>query len=191
MASEKATDKHFGEFVRKERDAKKWTQQEMAAKVNTKVQMHYTTLAKIEKGERSVRIAEAVAIADVLGVSLDRLLGRRAGVANEIADIVSNLQHAAGKASLDVGAIHAAIQGWFAELGEIEFDGYQELQQAGGAALKALAVARDELYAITMVEAPQRVAQSRIDQLIEEKANEKTNQLLAKLMKMAAEGEKE
>lgn len=39
--------------------------------------IHPTTLAKIEAGTRSVRINEAVAIADLLDVSLDALLGRQ------------------------------------------------------------------------------------------------------------------
>ncbi len=39
--------------------------------------MHATTIAKIEAGTRSVRINEAVAIADLLDVSLDVLLGRQ------------------------------------------------------------------------------------------------------------------
>ena len=41
--------------------------------------MHPTTIAKIEAGDRSVRINEAVAIADVFEVSLDALLGREPG----------------------------------------------------------------------------------------------------------------
>jgi hypothetical protein len=38
--------------------------------------MHATTIAKIEAASRSVRINEAVALADLFGVSLDWLLGR-------------------------------------------------------------------------------------------------------------------
>jgi hypothetical protein len=39
--------------------------------------MHPTTLAKIEAGTRSVRINEAVGIAELFKVSLDALLGRQ------------------------------------------------------------------------------------------------------------------
>ena len=38
--------------------------------------VHPSTIAKVEAGDRSVRINEAVAIADVFGVSLTSLLGR-------------------------------------------------------------------------------------------------------------------
>jgi hypothetical protein len=41
--------------------------------------MHPTTVAKIEAGDRSVRINEAVGIADLFEVSLDSLLGRKLG----------------------------------------------------------------------------------------------------------------
>jgi hypothetical protein len=46
--------------------------------------MHETTIAKIEAGTRSVRINEAVAIADLLDVSLDTLLGRKPSQRNEL-----------------------------------------------------------------------------------------------------------
>jgi transcriptional regulator with XRE-family HTH domain len=39
--------------------------------------MHATTIAKIEAGSRSVRINEAVGIADLFEVSIDSLLGRK------------------------------------------------------------------------------------------------------------------
>ena len=39
--------------------------------------VHATTIAKIEAGRRSVRINEAVALADLFEVSVDALLGRR------------------------------------------------------------------------------------------------------------------
>ena len=46
--------------------------------------MHATTVAKIEAGSRSVRINEAVAIADLFGVSLDSLLGRKPGTQRDL-----------------------------------------------------------------------------------------------------------
>ena len=145
--------------------------------------MHPTVLAKIEKGERAVRIVEAAAIADLFDVSLDSLLGRRDGLANDVADILNGLQHAAGKATLDVGAIHGAIEGWFMELGSLDFDGREALGEAGGQALKALADAQTALYAITQVEAPQRVAVARLDELIERRAAEKIVEMLTKMEK--------
>jgi transcriptional regulator with XRE-family HTH domain len=45
--------------------------------------MHPSTIAKIELGERPARIDEATAIADLLRVSLDTLLGRRRSASRE------------------------------------------------------------------------------------------------------------
>ncbi len=41
--------------------------------------MHATTVAKIEAGTRSLRVTEAVGIADLFEISVDTLLGRKPG----------------------------------------------------------------------------------------------------------------
>jgi transcriptional regulator with XRE-family HTH domain len=79
MASSKWVDKQFGQQLKKQRDKLTWTQPQMAKMLEDKgvAPMGATTLAKIEAGTRSVRINEAVAIADLFEVSLDELLGRQ------------------------------------------------------------------------------------------------------------------
>jgi transcriptional regulator with XRE-family HTH domain len=79
METSKWVDKQFGKVLKQQRERQGWTQPQMAKMlVDRGVQpMHDTTIAKIEAGTRSVRINEAVGIADVLGVPLDALLGRR------------------------------------------------------------------------------------------------------------------
>jgi transcriptional regulator with XRE-family HTH domain len=79
MGTKKWTEARFAELVKEQRDkVHGWTQRELADKLNKTTPMHWTTIAKIEHGERSVRIDEAAAFADVFGVSVDYLLGRRA-----------------------------------------------------------------------------------------------------------------
>ena len=80
MASSKWVDKQFGQGLKKVREERHWTQPQMADMLSDKgiAPMHSTTLAKIEAGTRSVRINEAVAIADLFGLSLDGLLGQAA-----------------------------------------------------------------------------------------------------------------
>jgi hypothetical protein len=39
--------------------------------------MHHTTVAKIEGGDREVKLDEAAALADLYGLSLDAMLGRK------------------------------------------------------------------------------------------------------------------
>ncbi len=79
MASPKWVDKRFGQELQRVRGERGWTQPQMADMLSDRgiAPMHATTLAKIEAGTRSVRINEAVAIADLLDVSLDALLGRQ------------------------------------------------------------------------------------------------------------------
>ena len=79
MGSQKWTDKRFGERVKAKRDDRGWSQADMAKMLSDRGihPMHPTTVAKIEAGDRSVRINEAVGIADLFEVSLDALLGRR------------------------------------------------------------------------------------------------------------------
>lgn len=79
MASAKWTDEQFGQQLKKQRQLRGWTQPQLAAMLIDKgvSPMHATTIAKIEAAQRSVRINEAVAIADLFSVSVDSLLGRQ------------------------------------------------------------------------------------------------------------------
>lgn len=79
MGSQKWADEQFGKTVKAQREQRGWSQADMAKMLSDKgIQpMHPTTVAKIEAGDRSVRINEAVGIADLFEVSIDSLLGRK------------------------------------------------------------------------------------------------------------------
>lgn len=79
MGSHKWIDEQFGKTVRAQREQRGWSQADMAKMLSDKgIQpMHPTTVAKIEAGDRSVRINEALGIADLFEVSVDSLLGRK------------------------------------------------------------------------------------------------------------------
>lgn len=182
MASGKWTDESFGKRLREERDKKQWTQPQMAEMLG----IDPTTLAKIEKGRRSVRIVEAVAMADLLGVSLDRLLGRRAGLANELADVVSQLKHVAGRAVIEIVGLQNNIGGLFQELGGVDFDGRSTLEEAGGLAMTALSEAQSALFAISTVDPPGRVVQSHIDELIQREVNKRLRERMPSVEEILA-----
>jgi transcriptional regulator with XRE-family HTH domain len=79
MSKSKWIDDHFRKRLKDERDRNEWKQEDLAKMLSDMgVPMHWTTIAKIEKGTRSVRIDEAAAFADCFGISVDTLLGRRA-----------------------------------------------------------------------------------------------------------------
>jgi transcriptional regulator with XRE-family HTH domain len=66
MGKRKWTEDYFSKRLRAERERRKWTQTELADQLDAKgIPMHWTTIAKIEKGDRSVRIDEAAGIADL------------------------------------------------------------------------------------------------------------------------------
>lgn len=77
MASQKWADDQLGKRIRELREHKGWSQPQLAEKLSARrTPMHATTIAKIEAGTRSVRINEAVALAETFGITVDGLLGR-------------------------------------------------------------------------------------------------------------------
>lgn len=74
----KWVDSRFGDWLKAERTKRGWSQPQLAKMMSARgiAPMHATTIAKIEAASRSVRINEAVALADLFEVSLDWLLGR-------------------------------------------------------------------------------------------------------------------
>ena len=92
--SKRWTGLQFGQNLRLERDRRHWTQEQLAQKLrDAGLQSHWATISKIENGERSVRIDEAAAIADLFdNMSIDALVGR---TANREADAVYTLRKAA------------------------------------------------------------------------------------------------
>lgn len=60
----------LGEKLRDWRKARGWSQARMAEELGVKgFEMHQTTVAKIENGSRPLRVAEAVAISEVMGMT--------------------------------------------------------------------------------------------------------------------------
>jgi transcriptional regulator with XRE-family HTH domain len=60
----------FGDRVRETRERNGWSQAELARRAAT----HFTTVSKIEQGERSASLQLALRLADALGVPLTKLV---------------------------------------------------------------------------------------------------------------------
>jgi transcriptional regulator with XRE-family HTH domain len=112
MAIEKWTDKRFGKRVKAKRDARGWSQAEMAKMLTDMgARMHATTVAKIEAGDRSVRINEASAIADLFEVSVDSLLNRKPGAQrSELTYLLRALRQSAQKALGDLETVRELLE---------------------------------------------------------------------------------
>lgn len=62
-------EKRFGAKVREWRQARNWSQEELAKQLHeVGIEMHQTTVAKVERGTRQLRVSEAVALAHVMGM---------------------------------------------------------------------------------------------------------------------------
>ena len=81
MSKERWLDLRFGERLKAEREARGWSQPHFAELLEAQgvTPMHATTVAKIESGKRSVRVVEALGMAEVFDVSIDSLMGRTLG----------------------------------------------------------------------------------------------------------------
>lgn len=62
--------KLFGAAVRKQRNALKWSQEELAEKA----ELHWTYIGGIERGERNVSLINIVRLAHALGLSVSTLV---------------------------------------------------------------------------------------------------------------------
>jgi hypothetical protein len=97
--------------------------------------MHSTTIAKIEAGSRSVRINEAVGIADLFEVSLDSLLDRKSGASpTELAYRLPVLRDNTAKSAGQVAGLMQRIREDLEGLPG-EFDGADELTETADNAL--------------------------------------------------------
>jgi transcriptional regulator with XRE-family HTH domain len=68
-AEHESWEKRFGEVVRGWRLDRNWSQEEVAERLRHQgFEMHQTTVAKIERGARPLRVAEASAIGTVFGM---------------------------------------------------------------------------------------------------------------------------
>jgi len=141
--------------------------------------MHPTTLAKIEKGERSVRIVEAAAIADLFEVSLDSLLGRRLGLENDLAYSLRELLNTSKQSWIQVSAMLTELRDRFMDLAPLEFEGREILEAGVRRAGDTLMAANNALFELSNFELPpEAVVRPRKD-LVELEAT----QMLLKMMK--------
>lgn len=160
MAKQKWAEHHFSKRLKAERIDRGWTQAEMAKLLSEKdIHVHWTTIAKIEKGTRSVRIDEAAGIADLLNISVDTLLGRRTEPQSDLAELLRSIKHAAGKSMLDITGMLVLIQGWMNELQELTelqgfegFGGWRALDAEAATAREALTAAQSALFHMSIFE---------------------------------------
>src|SRR6185295_9933260 len=133
MAVQSAVEARFRRRVKKQRDRRDWSQADVSKMLGDKgvKGIYPTTIAKIESGERAVRIDEAAALADLFDVSLDVLLGRKQNSQDdELTYLLRLLRDTARDSSQQVGATMETIREQLEELPR-EFDNADLLQKVG------------------------------------------------------------
>ena len=140
MGKQSAVETSFRERVQQERERRKWTRADLSKLLQGRGFEHiYTsTVAKIEYGERAVRIDEATAIADLFEVSVDVLLGRNVDRRFDLAYTLRSVQNIARQSAQQTAAIADTLDASLADLNALEFDGRETLKKDVVSAQRAL-----------------------------------------------------
>lgn len=147
MASESEISDQFRQRIRDERERRGWTRHALVDMLAVRgVYVHPTTLAKVETGDRGVRLDMLWALADIFGVSIDTLIGR-GGHSSDLAWAASKLTSNAQKAAGDIAAIAHRLQGEYDEVWSMlgQHGRRGPLVMSGAAALAHLRQAREAL----------------------------------------------
>jgi transcriptional regulator with XRE-family HTH domain len=157
MGKGKWTEDHFAKRLRAEREHRGWSQAEMAKMLSGKgIAMHWTTIAKIEKSDRSVRIDEAAGIADLFDTSVDALLGRKVRPGNDLAYTLRAVLNTARQSAEQTAAIADALGDNLVDLDALEFNGREELENEVVRAQRDLLKAQAALSNVAKFKLPPR-----------------------------------
>ena len=118
MERERAVNVLFGKWLKDARGAKSWSQTDMAKQLHQQLGTKYygSTIAKIEAGDRPLKLAELVAVAELFEVSVDTLLRREARPRGNQAQALRVVADTATKSSVAIVNVESAIQDRLADL---------------------------------------------------------------------------
>jgi transcriptional regulator with XRE-family HTH domain len=179
MAREQRVAAEFRERFKALRDERNWSQADVAKMLADRgISLHPTAIAKIEAGEREVKIDEAAAIAALFDVSIDALVGRRVGLQNDLAYMLHAALETAGNLALQTATMAGILHDRFRDLGALEFAGYKAVYAEAERAWKALNDANDALWKLRMFELPPGTAIGLREAVLDQAASEKLITLL-------------
>jgi transcriptional regulator with XRE-family HTH domain len=117
----------FRKRLRRERERLGWSQNDMAERLERQGFSFYgTTIAKVEAGNRMVGIAEAVAIADLLEVPLDTLLGRKPKPRRDLTNLLGAALDAVYTSRTGINRLARPLHDRLEDIGS-DFPGYGTL----------------------------------------------------------------
>jgi transcriptional regulator with XRE-family HTH domain len=122
----------FRKRLRRERVTRKWSQALMAKLLSHKgLAIYATTIAKIESGERAMRVDELVAVAQLFGISLDTLVGHRGDRGNDKESQVTALADTAMRSLWQIGSTESALRAALADLDGFTLDRHDKTLRDG------------------------------------------------------------
>ncbi|BCP12380.1 hypothetical protein MINTM020_44780 [Mycobacterium paraintracellulare] len=129
--------------------------------------IYNTTIAKIEAGDREIKLAEAAGLASLFGLSVDSLLGRGRGMHQELIYALGALEDAVFTSRNELDRVSKLLQERLRNV-PADYEGYETLAQSVReflGRLKAARVALDKLVHRFTDEAEQRAIENAINQL--------------------------
>jgi len=119
MGKQPSPDIRFGKWLKDARGAKHWSQIDMAKQLKKRgIHIYGSTVAKIEAGDRPVKLAELVAIADLFQVSVDTALCRGARQESDQIHALLVVADSAVKSSAAIVDVASTIRDRLAELAD-------------------------------------------------------------------------
>jgi transcriptional regulator with XRE-family HTH domain len=193
MGRQSPVETRFRERVKQERARHGWSQADLSKRLQAKGLQHMlpSTVAKIENGDRAVRIDEANALADLLAVSVDELLGRNLPE-RDLTSTLQELMETARQAHSQVDALEASLRALTVELAGFQFDERDgDITAASEQACAALAAASEALARLYWTPGPTLAAASfnaRTGELIN-RLPEEARRVMTELMSTAEDSE--
>ena len=140
--------------------------------------MYASAVAKIESGQRAVRIEEAEAIAELFGVSVDSLLGRQVGVERDLAYSLRGVLASTRQCGRQMEAVRDTFTEALSELINLDFPQRELVEEDAVRAVRAMDDAKQALLRISEFRLP---ADAAVTMRIERILDASLNQILAEL----------
>jgi transcriptional regulator with XRE-family HTH domain len=121
---------HFRKRIANLRNEREWSQAEVANRLSAMGidNMHNTTIAKIEAGDREIKLDEAAALARLFGLSVDSLLGRNQGSVQDLRYALGALEDAVFTSRNELKRMSKSLGDRLNEI-PTDFEGYDTIAE--------------------------------------------------------------
>ncbi|MCH5641426.1 helix-turn-helix transcriptional regulator [Gordonia sp. ABSL49_1] len=158
MGRRERTEVYFRERLKTERESREWSQSAMAKMLTDNgIPMHSTTIAKIEAGDRAVRIDEAAGIAKLFDVSVDWLLGLKERTEDDLVYPIRKVVEVSRRSQWRLAEYMGEVDAAFSGLDGLDFVGAEDLKAIGPEFYEHAYRAMNAIHAASQFEIPDSV----------------------------------